>query len=875
MMTASEVRAKFLEFFEQKGHKIVPSAPIVLKDDPTLMFTNAGMNQFKDYFLGTQEAEVKRITDTQKCLRVSGKHNDLEEVGVDTYHHTMFEMLGNWSFGDYFKKEAIEWSWELLVDVYGLPVDRLYVTVFEGDASDGLEEDSEAYDFWNGIVSEDKILKCSKKDNFWEMGEQGPCGPSSEIHIDLRPQLEIDAQPGAALVNADHDQVIEIWNLVFIQYNRKANGSLDSLPSKHVDTGMGFERLCRVIQGKSSNYDTDIFMPMINEVEKLSGITYGKNLQNDIAIRVIVDHVRALTFAIADGQLPSNTGAGYVIRRILRRAIRYGFTFLKQEEAFIYSLVDILSDQFEHVFPEVSSQKDFIKKVVQEEEKSFLRTLKSGISRMEALISEAEASGKKVIDGKIVFELYDTYGFPVDLTGLIARENDMSIDEAGFRSEMEVQKNRSRSASESSSDDWVDVAIGSEVEFVGYDLTETETRLLRYREVKDKKGTKYQLVLEKTPFYAESGGQVGDRGMLLFGDEKIPILSTLKENNLIIHLSDKLPTNLEGNVSARIDITKRLATTNNHSATHLLQSALREVLGDHITQKGSLVNEKQLRFDFSHFSKLEKEEISAVERIVNEKIRSNIQLNEQRNVPVQQALDSGATALFGEKYGDEVRVITFDSTYSVELCGGTHVPSTSVIGSFKIITESSISAGVRRIEAVTASKADEFVQHKVQLLDEVEELLKRPKDLKKHLESMISEKSEMAKKLEYFRAQESKSLASELKTAMHIENGVSQVIQKVKVESADTLKQVAFEMRKNTENLFMVLAAEVSGKPQIAIMLSDNLVEERELNAGKMVRELAKEIKGGGGGQAFFATAGGSDAAGLDAVILKAKSFLN
>ncbi len=872
-MKASKIRQKFIQFFEEKKHKIVPSAPIVVKNDPTLMFTNAGMNQFKDYFLGTKNPEYTRAVDTQKCLRVSGKHNDLEEVGVDTYHHTMFEMLGNWSFGDYFKQEAIEWAWELLIDVYTLPVDRLYVTVFEGDKSDGLKEDSEAYNFWKNIVAEEKIIKCDKKDNFWEMGEQGPCGPSSEIHIDLRSQAEIDKLPGRDLVNEDHPQVIEIWNLVFIEYERKANGSLVDLPAKHIDTGMGFERLVRAIQQKQSNYDTDVFMPSIKFVEQKSGLTYGKDEKTDIAIRVIVDHVRAITFAVADGQLPSNTGAGYVIRRILRRAVRYAYTFLNLDEAFIYELVELLSTDFGTVFPEVKAQKDFIANVVKEEENSFLRTLKQGITRLESI---QENLGKgQVIEGKVVFELYDTFGFPVDLTGLIARENGYSIDEKGFEVEMEKQKTRSRKESTSTSGDWVILQELEDVNFVGYDNNTSSAKIVRYRKVSEKKNITYQVVLDITPFYPESGGQIGDIGYIEAVGEKYSVIDTKKENDLIIHVLKKLPKDVSITFNCVINAEKRKLSENNHSATHLLQAALKQVLGEHITQKGSYVNDKLLRFDFSHFSKVTKEELVQVEQIVNQKIRENITLDEKRDVPVAVAKEMGATALFGEKYGESVRVITFDENYSMELCGGTHVNSTAIIGSFKIISEGSVAAGVRRVEAVTASVADEFVNDKLAELENLNDLLKQPKDIQKAVQSLITERSELLKKVEQFRTDTEKRLVKTLKQKVKIENGLSIVIEKVSLDSADSLKQVAFELRKTVDNLVMILAGDINGKPQVAVMISDNIVADKGFNAGQMIRELAKEIKGGGGGQPFFAIAGGKDITGLSKVLVKAKELLS
>ena len=872
-MKASEIRKTFLEFFASKQHEIVASAPIVVKNDPTLMFVNAGMNQFKDYFLGNKVAEFKRIADTQKCLRVSGKHNDLEEVGIDTYHHTMFEMLGNWSFGDYFKKEAIEWSWELLVDVYKLNKDDLYVTVFEGDEEDGLEEDLESFEIWNSIVPADKILKCNKKDNFWEMGDQGPCGPCSEIHIDLRSPEEKALVPGRELVNEDHPQVIEIWNNVFMQFNRLANGSLENLPDKHVDTGMGFERLCRAVQGHQSNYDADVFTPLIEQVSKSSGIEYGKDEKNDIAIRVIVDHIRAVTCTIADGQLPSNTGSGYVIRRILRRAVRYGYTFLGFEEPFFHKLVPVLAEQFADVFPEIKAQEAFISKVVEEEEVSFLRTLTQGIKRLEIIMSQSKA-GSEIV-GEIVFELYDTYGFPVDLTALIARENGFSIDESGFEKAMAQQKDRSRKATASETSDWTTVSEAESVEFVGYDEQESVSKIVRYREITDSKKKAYQVVLNKTPFYPEGGGQVGDTGVLLVGVQKIPVINTVKENDLIIHYTTELPSVIDSELKCEVNRQKRSLSCKNHSATHLMQAALREVLGDHVQQKGSLVNADVLRFDFSHFSKVTDEEIEQIESLVNSKIRENIVLDEQRNVPKEEAMQMGAMALFGEKYGDQVRVITFDRNYSVELCGGTHVKSTGEIGLFKIVAESSVAAGVRRIEAITADKAMSFVADKLAIVNSLNELLKSPKDIIKAVVDLQTERTQLIKKLEAFQLEQSKNVKKELQNKLVAVNGISTLFEKISIDSADAVKQIAFDFKKTTDNLLLVLAADIAGKPQITVMISDNLVSEKGLDAGKIVRDLAKEIKGGGGGQAFYATAGGKDVNGLDAVVTKAKALLN
>ncbi|MEN7546723.1 alanine--tRNA ligase [Rapidithrix thailandica] len=871
-MESKEIRNRFLEFFRGKGHSIVPSAPMVVKNDPTLMFTNAGMNQFKDFFLGNATPEARRVTDTQKCLRVSGKHNDLEEVGLDTYHHTMFEMLGNWSFGDYFKEEAIAWAWELLTEVYKLPKNRLYVTVFEGDKKDGLEADNEAAEIWKKHISEDRILFQSKKDNFWEMGDTGPCGPCSEIHIDIRSEKEIAQKPGGELVNQDHPLVIEIWNLVFIQFNRKANGSLEELPEKHVDTGMGFERLAMAIQGKTSNYDTDVFQPLIRFIAKEAQVTYGEDEKIDIAIRVIADHIRAIAFAIADGQLPSNNKAGYVIRRILRRAVRYAMTFLGFKDPFIYRLLPILAEQFGEVFPEIRSQEDFIAKVIKEEETAFLRTLEQGLKILQDIINQSQS--QKLIDGKTAFELYDTFGFPFDLTALIARENGFEVDEKGFEAAMQEQKDRSRNAAASEKSDWTVVNEGDEVEFIGYDHLSAQTRILRYRQIKEKKKSFYQVVFEKTPFYAESGGQVGDRGYLELEGKRFYILDTQKENDLIFHQMEKLPENPAQLFTCYVDETKRKLTMNNHSATHLLHAALKEVLGEHVAQKGSLVNDNLLRFDFSHFSKMTEEEIEQVERIVNEKVRADIRLEEQRNVPIEKAMEMGATALFGEKYGDFVRVITFDKNYSVELCGGTHVPSTGHIGFLKIITETSVAAGVRRIEAITATKAEEYVREQERLLKDITELLKSPKDLRKSIQDLLEDKNNLSKELELLQNKEVQSLKTGLLEKVKEIDGVAFIAGRVDLPKNDSLRQLAFDLRAKVDNLFLVLAANINGKPQVGVMISDELVKERGYHAGQMVKTLAKEIKGGGGGQPFFATAGGKDINGLDAVLQKAEELL-
>jgi alanyl-tRNA synthetase len=869
-MKAKDIRTQFIDFFKSKGHTYIPSSPIVVKNDPTLMFTNAGMNQFKDYILGNETPKATRVANSQKCLRVSGKHNDLEEVGVDTYHHTMFEMLGNWSFGDYFKKEAIEWAWELLTEVYKLPKDRLYVSVFGGDAGDKLEKDMEAFQLWSQIVPESRILFGNKKDNFWEMGDTGPCGPCSEIHIDLRSDAERQQVDGYTLVNNDHPQVIEIWNLVFMQFNRLADGSLKELPAKHVDTGMGFERLVRAIQAKSSNYDSDIFTPFIQFIEKKSGKQYGLDEKVDIAMRVIVDHIRAISFSIADGQLPSNNKAGYVIRRILRRAVRYGYTFLGFHKPFMYELLPLLAETFGEIFPELAAQQDFVAKVIMEEEQSFLRTLDNGLRKLDQIKEELHQSGKSVVDGKIAFELYDTYGFPLDLTSLIARENGFSVDEKGFAAEMEIQKNRSRAAAEQETGDWVIVNAEEGVEFIGYDYLESQSRIVKYRQITDKKGDRFQIVLDRTPFYAESGGQVGDQGWLINGAETVKVLDTKKENDLIVHFVDKLPSQFDATFQAKVDAAKRKDSMNNHSATHLLHAALKQVLGDHVQQKGSLVNEELLRFDFSHFSKMTEEEIARVESIVNAKIRENIALYEQRNVPIAEAKKQGATALFGEKYGDFVRVITFDPQFSVELCGGTHVSATGVIGLFKIVSESSIAAGVRRIEAITAKTAEDFVNSQLELIKEIGEMLKSPRDLKKSVETLVQERNELKKEIEFLHAQQAAAIKQQLIAGKEQRNGFNLIISQVKLPSAESLKKLAYELKNEVADVVVVLAAEIEDKPQIAVILQESLVDSLGLNAGQMVRDLAKEIQGGGGGQPFFATAGGKDLAGLPKVVQKA-----
>ena len=872
-MTAAEIRQQFLDFFEQKGHKVVESAPIVVKDDPTLMFTNAGMNQFKDIFLGDKNAESKRVVDTQKCLRVSGKHNDLEEVGVDTYHHTMFEMLGNWSFGDYFKEDAINWAWELLTEVFKLDKDRLYVSVFEGDTADNLPLDTEAKELWLKHVPAEKIILGNKKDNFWEMGETGPCGPCSEIHIDLRTDEDRAKVSGASLVNADHEQVIEIWNLVFMQYNRKADGSLHPLPNQHVDTGMGFERLVRAVHSMQSNYDSDLFMDTIRELERISNNKYGTDEQTDIAFRVIADHLRAVCFAIADGQLPDNNGAGYVIRRILRRAVRYGYSFLGLDQPFMCTLVPGFVAKFTGVFLGLEEQKDFLKKVVEQEEKSFLNTLNKGLK----LFDEYSNQGADNVNGRQAFELYDTFGFPIDLTQLLAKENNVEVDIAGFKVALQEQKNRSKADAKKESGDWIIVEENEREEFVGYDYLETDVKITRYREVIVKGKKQFHLVLNLTPFYAESGGQVGDKGVLIGKDnvEKIGIVDTQKENQLSIQITEKLPTNLKQHFTAKVNEEKRTATTLNHSATHLLQAALREVLGSHIAQKGSLVNEKHLRFDFSHFQKVEKAEIEQIENIVNGKIREAIALEEARNVPFEEAKNSGAMALFGEKYGDTVRVITFDKNYSVELCGGCHVSNTAQIGSIKIVHECAVAAGVRRIEAITGHKADAFVKDKLSLVEQIGAELGNPQDLLKGLQSLQKENSELKSKVEAFEASQLGDVKGQLVKGMKSANGVNSIVEIINASTAAQAKDLAFQLKEEIENLFCVLLADIDGKPSISIMVSDSLVKEKGYNAGALIREWSKEVKGGGGGQPFFAQAGGADVSGLKKVKELALNFVN
>ncbi len=885
-MEANKVRQTFLDFFKSKQHEIVSSAPMVVKNDPTLMFNNSGMAPFKDLFLGNAPIKFPRVADTQKCLRVSGKHNDLEEVGVDTYHHTMFEMLGNWSFGDYFKKEAITWAWELLTDVYKIDKSRLYVTVFEGSADDNLGFDQEAYDIWKQFIDEDRILKGNKKDNFWEMGDIGPCGPCSEIHYDGRSDEERAKIAGATLVNNDDPQVIEIWNNVFMEFERKADDSLVKLPKQHVDTGMGFERLVRVLQKKQSNYDTDVFKPVIDKIEELAGLRYKpeeeekhpKQLIINIAMRVIADHIRAISFSIADGQLPSNTGAGYVIRRILRRAIRYGYQSLNLKEPFMHRLVPVLSHQLGHAFPELVSQKLLIEKVIKEEELSFFRTLENGLKRIDQVCANTIKDKKQIVDGSIVFELYDTYGFPVDLTSLIARGYGLSIDEAGFQVELEKQKNRSREATAVDTGDWM-LVDGRKAEeggriFIGYKQLEGESKIIQYRKVKAKGKEQFQIVLDQTPFYAESGGQVGDTGILESANDKLIVTDTKKENGIIIHFTDKLPENFSQTFVAKVNAEKRQLTENNHSSTHLLHAALRSVLGTHVEQKGSLVNEEYLRFDFSHFSKVTDEEIAQIESIVNAKIRENI-ASDIKEMGIDDARKLGAMALFGEKYGDTVRVVTFDKNYSIELCGGTHVPATGQIGLFKIVSEGAVAAGIRRIEAITSVRAEQFFNQQSNLVNEVKALLKNPKDVLKSVQSLMDENTALQKQIEQMLREKAKGLKVELFAKKQTINGINFIAEKIELDSLDAIKDLSFELRNQIDNLFMVLAAEVKGKPSLSIIISDNLVADKKLNAGTIVRELGKEIQGGGGGQAFYATAGGTNSQGLSVALEKAKTYLN
>jgi alanyl-tRNA synthetase len=874
-MKSQDVRKQFLDFFQSKGHLIVPSAPIVLKDDPTLMFNNSGMAQFKEYFLGNGTPKSKRIADTQKCLRVSGKHNDLEEVGIDTYHHTMFEMLGNWSFGDYFKKEAIHWAWELLTDVYKIDKDILYVTVFEGSEEENVPFDQEAYDIWKTLIAEDRILLGNKKDNFWEMGDQGPCGPCSEIHVDIRSAEEKAKTPGKELVNNDHPHVVEIWNNVFMEFNRKADGSLEKLPAQHVDTGMGFERLCMVLQGVQSNYDTDVFTPLIQKIESVTGSKYTMKASSEaedktnIAIRVIADHVRAVAFAIADGQLPSNTGAGYVIRRILRRAIRYGFTFLNTKEAFIYELVETLSNQMGSAFPEITNQKNLVMNVIREEENSFLRTLDQGLQLLENVIADAE---DKTVSGQKAFELYDTFGFPIDLTALILRERNLNLDEEGFDKAMFEQKTRSRAASEVSTDDWTILVEGNTETFVGYDLLVNEVKITRYRSLDSKKdGRLYQIVLDHTPFYPEGGGQVGDKGILSTPNQDIEIIDTKKENNLILHFTKELPENVNGTFIAKVDKDLRLSTSKNHTATHLMHQALRSILGTHVEQKGSLVAPNYLRFDFSHFSKMTDTQIEQVENLVNARIQEHLPLEERRNIPFRQAVDEGAMALFGEKYGDNVRAIKFGN--SMELCGGIHVENTADIWYFKIISESAVAAGIRRIEAITGDAVAEYFASHETMLNEIKAALKNPQDTLKAVVALQEENAKLTKQLEALTKDKVKNMAAELVAQLRDVNGILFLSKLVDLDAAG-VKDLAYEIGHSAKNIFLLLATAEDDKPMLTCYISKELVTERNLNAGQVVRDLGKYIHGGGGGQPFFATAGGKDVLGIPEALEKAVDFI-
>ena len=870
-MKSQDIRSKFLNFFEGKQHLIVPSAPMVLKDDPTLMFVNSGMAPFKEYFLGNTEPKKNRIADSQKCLRVSGKHNDLEEVGYDTYHHTLFEMLGNWSFGDYFKKEAIAWAWELLTEVYGIDKDILYVTVFEGsDDSDNLAMDTEAYDLWKQYIDEDRILKGNKKDNFWEMGDQGPCGPCSEIHVDIRSAAEKAKVDGKSLVNMDHPQVVEIWNLVFMQYNRKANGTLEALPNKHIDTGMGFERLCMVLQGVQSNYDTDVFTPIIREIETITDKKYGKIDEVDVAIRVISDHVRAVAFSIADGQLPSNTGAGYVIRRILRRAVRYGFTFLDKKEPFIYRLVDVLSKKMGEAFPELKAQKTLIENVIKEEETSFLRTLDQGLILLNRIVEETNGD---TVSGEKAFELYDTYGFPIDLTALILSEKNLKLDEIGFKEELQKQKNRSRSASETSTEDWTVLLEDFEEEFIGYDTLEANVKISRYRKVTSKKdGEMYQLVFNLTPFYPEGGGQIGDQGFLQdsHGDV-IYILDTKKENNVIIHFSKNLPKHLNESFKAVVSSEHRALSSSNHTATHLLHQALRTILGEHVEQKGSLVKPKSLRFDFSHFSKVTPDQLQEIEDFVNARIEGKLPLEEQRNVPMEKAMAEGAMALFGEKYGDAVRTIRFGK--SIELCGGIHVNNTADIWHFKIVSEGAVAAGIRRIEAITNKAVKDYFSENNSAYLEMKGLLNNSKEPVKALENLQEENNELKKQIEQLLKDKAKNIKGELKSELTEINGVQFLAKKLDLD-ASGIKDVCFELGSQFDNLFLLFGAENDGKAILSCYISKELVASKGLNAGTIVRELGKHIQGGGGGQPFFATAGGKNPAGIETALTEAKNYI-
>jgi alanyl-tRNA synthetase len=873
-MTSQKIRQIFLDFFSSRGHKIVPSSPIVSKDDPTLMFTNAGMNQFKDYFLGNKTPEATRIADTQKCLRVSGKHNDLEEVGRDSYHHTMFEMLGNWSFGDYFKEEAIAWAWELLTQVYGLPADRLYATIFQGDESEALAPDDEAAALWAKWLPADRILSFGKKDNFWEMGETGPCGPCSEIHIDLREEADRARVDGRTLVNMGDPQVVEIWNLVFIQFNRKADGGLEELPAKHVDTGMGFERLTMALQGKLSSYDTDIFTPFIRHIERASGIyytgRYTADAMSDIAMRVVSDHIRAAAFAIADGQLPSNTGAGYVIRRILRRAVRYYYSFLGIRQPFLHSLIPLLAEYFAEVFPELQAQRQQVAKVIEGEESAFLHTLENGLRRFEALQAD-----RGLIRGEDAFELYDTFGFPIDLTRLLAQEKGWRIDEEGFDKALAAQKARSKADAAKEVGDWTQVRPGETVEFTGYDTLTVEGALaLKHRIVKVKKDDQYQVVLNRTPFYAQSGGQVGDQGRLRFGEETVKVLDTVKENELIIHIVERLPGSIHQPVFAEVDAQRRQAISSNHSATHLMHAALHRVLGKHALQKGQDVDPHRLRFDFSHFQKVSEEELRRIEAMVNAKIRDNIPLEEARGIPIEEAKAAGALMLFGEKYGEQVRMITFDPEFSRELCGGTHVPATGHIGLFKIVGESAVAAGIRRIEALSGQGAEDHTQAELRELAAVRQLLKSPHDVARQVVELQEENKRLRKEIEKLLAAQAGALKESLLAAAEKIDGVAFIGAKLSLSDSAAIKNLAYQLEQELRNAVILFGAEINGKPQLMLTISRVVAERKGWHAGNLIRELAKEIKGGGGGQSFFATAGGVDAAGLERAIARVKTLL-
>jgi alanyl-tRNA synthetase len=869
MMTSTEIRRTFLGFFASKQHQIVPSAPMVVKNDPTLMFTNAGMNQFKDWFLGNEPVKWPRVTDSQKCLRVSGKHNDLEEVGHDTYHHTMFEMLGNWSFGDYFKEEAIAWAWELLTEVYKIDKNKLYVTIFGGDAADNMAEDTEALEIWKKYIAEDRILRGSKKDNFWEMGDTGPCGPCSEIHVDIRGEAEKALISGDKLVNNDHPQVIEIWNNVFIQYNRQANGTLVSLPAKHVDTGMGFERLCMVLQGKQSNYDTDVFTPLLAEIAKITGITYGSNQKSDVAMRVIADHLRAVTFAIADGQLPSNVKAGYVIRRILRRAVRYAYSFLNMREPLMYKLVTVLEAQMGESFPELSRNLQLIQRVIHEEEASFLRTLATGIVKFNQYI--ASHPGQKVINGEFAFEMYDTFGFPIDLTQLMSRELGWDVDMENFSIKLEEQKNRSRRDATVSTDDWHELVASENTEFLAFDTTEADVKITRYRKITAKGKDVFQLVLDRTPFYAESGGQTGDTGTLVSANEILQVMDTRKENNLIVHIVENLPENPGSAFRASVDLDRRTATANNHSATHLLHYSMRKVLGTHVEQKGSFVGPDYLRFDFSHFQKLTDDELLAIEKMTNSLVRANTPLDEKRSIGMDEAVNMGALAFFGEKYGDKVRVIRYGN--SVELCGGTHVRATGQIGMVKIVSEGAIASGIRRIEAITAAKAEEYVYEQESIISNLKQLVKSPTEPIKAVQQLIDQNSEMRKMVETFNHEKALRLKDELVSKVEQINGINFLAVRVNAD-ASAAKDIAFGMRATIKNLFLVLGSENDGKATLSVLVSDELIAFKGLNAGNIVRELAKSIQGGGGGQPGFATAGGKNPLGLDEALKLARNYV-